>query len=119
MASFDMGIVSVESSARHRASACCRRLSSSMFYSGSGHTWVAAMSSCLYVQQVDIVIIDDSPLQWPYMVVIVASSLRLADGCHHVVVVDVDHSGTCHRCKVGAEALIFYVVVVCAGGTLL
>jgi len=93
-----------------------------MFYSGSGHTWAAAVSSCLYVQQVDIVIIDDSPLQWPYVVVIVASSLRLADGCHHVVVVvvvDVDHSGTCHRCKVGAEALIFYVVVVCAGGTLL
>jgi len=44
---------------------------------GSRHrqSSTAAVSLCLYMQQVDIAIIDDSQLQWPYTVVVVASSL--------------------------------------------
>jgi len=73
------------------------------------------------VQQVDIVIIDDSRLQWPSVVIIVASSLWLADPGVTMSSLSLSMwTAVVHVIDARwAEALIFYVVVVCAGGTLL
>jgi len=72
------------------------------------------------VQQVDIVIIDDSRLQWPSVVVIVALSLWLADPGVTMSSSSSMWTAVVHVIDARwAEALIFYVVVVCAGGTLL